>query len=99
MCAGLLKDSGFLKDSGLRPSLVEYLACPSCVRTLLNVPEETKHITDLSIAVMDCVVNGTVEMYDVDYGYMHNCPRSLSRMDFIDTDDVLLVYMEADKVS
>ena len=45
--------------------MVEYVACPSCGRTLFNleevlhqVREATKHLTGLDIAVMGCIVNG-----------------------------------------
>ena len=51
--------------------MVEYIACPSCGRTLFNletvlheVREATKHIPGLSIAVMGCIVNGPGEMAD-----------------------------------
>jgi (E)-4-hydroxy-3-methylbut-2-enyl-diphosphate synthase len=57
--------------------MVEYVACPSCGRTLFNlenvldkVREATKHLTGLDIAVMGCIVNGPGEMADADYGYV-----------------------------
>ena len=62
---------------GLRKTMVEYVACPSCGRTLFNleevlhkVREATKHLTGLDIAVMGCIVNGPGEMADADYGYV-----------------------------
>jgi 1-hydroxy-2-methyl-2-(E)-butenyl 4-diphosphate synthase len=54
-----------LQALGLRKTMVEYVACPSCGRTLFNleevlhkVREATKHLTGLDIAVMGCIVNG-----------------------------------------
>ena len=66
-----------LQALGLRKTMVEYIACPSCGRTLFNleevlhkVREATKHLTGLDIAVMGCIVNGPGEMADADYGYV-----------------------------
>ncbi|EKQ68444.1 1-hydroxy-2-methyl-2-(E)-butenyl 4-diphosphate synthase [Leptolyngbyaceae cyanobacterium JSC-12] len=68
---------GILQALGLRRTMVEYVACPSCGRTLFNleevlhkVREATKHLTGLNIAVMGCIVNGPGEMADADYGYV-----------------------------
>lgn len=66
-----------LQALGLRRTMVEYVACPSCGRTLFNleevlhkVREATKHLAGLNIAVMGCIVNGPGEMADADYGYV-----------------------------
>lgn len=66
-----------LQSLGLRKTMVEYVACPSCGRTLFNleevlhkVREATNHLTGLDIAVMGCIVNGLGEMADADYGYV-----------------------------
>ncbi|MEM9541904.1 MAG: (E)-4-hydroxy-3-methylbut-2-enyl-diphosphate synthase [Cyanobacteria bacterium P01_E01_bin.42] len=66
-----------LQALGLRKTMVEYVACPSCGRTLFNlenvldkVRKATKHLTGLDIAVMGCIVNGPGEMADADYGYV-----------------------------
>ena len=66
-----------LQSLGLRKTMVEYIACPSCGRTLFNleevlhkVREATQHLTGLDIAVMGCIVNGLGEMADADYGYV-----------------------------
>ncbi|NEN96261.1 MAG: (E)-4-hydroxy-3-methylbut-2-enyl-diphosphate synthase [Moorea sp. SIO3I7] len=66
-----------LQALGLRKTMVEYVACPSCGRTLFNleevlhkVREATKHLAGLDIAVMGCIVNGPGEMADADYGYV-----------------------------
>lgn len=61
----------------LRISKTEYIACPSCGRTLFDlesslhqVREATGHLAGLKIAVMGCIVNGPGEMADADYGYV-----------------------------
>jgi (E)-4-hydroxy-3-methylbut-2-enyl-diphosphate synthase len=66
-----------LQALGLRKTMVEYVACPSCGRTLFNLEEvlhkvrqATDHLTGLDIAVMGCIVNGPGEMADADYGYV-----------------------------
>ena len=68
---------GILQALGLRKTMVEYVACPSCGRTLFNLEEvlhkvrdATHHLTGLDIAVMGCIVNGPGEMADADYGYV-----------------------------
>lgn len=74
-----------LQALGLRKTMVEYIACPSCGRTLFNleevlhlVREATKHLTGLDIAVMGCIVNGPGEMADADYGYVGKQPGYIS---------------------
>ena len=74
-----------LQALGLRKTMVEYVACPSCGRTLFNleevlreVREATKHLTGLDIAVMGCIVNGPGEMADADYGYVGRAPGYIS---------------------
>lgn len=76
---------GILQGLGLRRTMVEYVACPSCGRTLFNletvlheVREATKHMPGLSIAVMGCIVNGPGEMADADYGYVGKTPGTIS---------------------
>lgn len=76
---------GILQGLGLRRTMVEYVACPSCGRTLFNlemvlhkVREATKHMPGLSIAVMGCIVNGPGEMADADYGYVGKTPGKIS---------------------
>ena len=70
-----------LQALGLRKTMVEYVACPSCGRTLFNLEEvlkqvraATDHLTGLDIAVMGCIVNGPGEMADADYGYVGRGP-------------------------
>ena len=55
----------------------EYVACPSCGRTLYDiettfneVKKRTSHLKGITIAVMGCIVNGPGEMADADYGYI-----------------------------
>ncbi|GAB4289918.1 MAG: (E)-4-hydroxy-3-methylbut-2-enyl-diphosphate synthase [Oscillatoriaceae cyanobacterium] len=74
-----------LQALGMRKTMVEYVACPSCGRTLFNleevlhkVREATKHLTGLDIAVMGCIVNGPGEMADADYGYVGKQPGYIS---------------------
>ncbi|MEY2644711.1 MAG: (E)-4-hydroxy-3-methylbut-2-enyl-diphosphate synthase [Cyanobacteriota bacterium] len=70
-----------LQALGLRKTMVEYVSCPSCGRTLFNLEEvlhkvrsATAHLTGLDIAVMGCIVNGPGEMADADYGYVGKTP-------------------------
>ena len=74
-----------LQALGLRKTMVEYVACPSCGRTLFNLEEvlhqvrsATCHLTGLDIAVMGCIVNGPGEMADADYGYVGKTPGVIS---------------------
>ncbi len=76
---------GILQALGLRKTMVEYVACPSCGRTLFNLEEvlhkvrdATVHLTGLDIAVMGCIVNGPGEMADADYGYVGKTPGMIS---------------------
>ena len=76
---------GILQALGLRKTMVEYVACPSCGRTLFNLEEvlhkvraATDHLTGLDIAVMGCIVNGPGEMADADYGYVGKTPGIIS---------------------
>jgi (E)-4-hydroxy-3-methylbut-2-enyl-diphosphate synthase len=68
---------GILQAVRLRMSKTEYIACPSCGRTLFDLPstlahirKATSHLKGLKIAVMGCIVNGPGEMADADYGYV-----------------------------
>lgn len=60
-----------------RITSTEYIACPSCGRTLFDIQtvlgevrKRTHHLKGLKIAVMGCIVNGPGEMADADYGYI-----------------------------
>lgn len=66
-----------LQASRLRISKTEYIACPSCGRTLFDLQEtteiirkRTEHLKGVKIAIMGCIVNGPGEMADADYGYV-----------------------------
>jgi (E)-4-hydroxy-3-methylbut-2-enyl-diphosphate synthase len=68
---------GILQAARLRISKTEYIACPSCGRTLFNLQEvtaeirkRTSHLKGVKIAIMGCIVNGPGEMADADYGYV-----------------------------
>ena len=74
-----------LQSLGLRKTMVEYISCPSCGRTLFNLEEvvqkvrdSTSHLVGLDIAVMGCIVNGPGEMADADYGYVGKGPGVIS---------------------
>ncbi|MFS8908728.1 flavodoxin-dependent (E)-4-hydroxy-3-methylbut-2-enyl-diphosphate synthase, partial [Synechococcus sp. OH2] len=76
---------GILQALNLRKTMVEYVACPSCGRTLFNLEEvlqkvraATQHLVGLDIAVMGCIVNGPGEMADADYGYVGKTPGYIS---------------------
>ena len=66
-----------LQAARARFSHTEYIACPSCGRTLYNIEQaladikaRTSHLKGLKIGVMGCIVNGPGEMADADYGYV-----------------------------
>lgn len=66
-----------LQASRNRFTSTEYIACPSCGRTLFDIQSvlsevkaATSHLKGLTIAVMGCIVNGPGEMADADYGYI-----------------------------
>ena len=76
---------GILQAARLRMSKTEYIACPSCGRTLFDlqktlqdVKEATKEMKGLKIGVMGCIVNGPGEMADADYGYVGAGPGRVS---------------------
>ena len=74
-----------LQASRLRFSRTEYIACPSCGRTLYDIEAtlaqikaRTSHLKDLKIGVMGCIVNGPGEMADADYGYVGSSPEHIT---------------------
>ena len=74
-----------LQASRLRFSRTEYIACPSCGRTLYDIQStladikaRTSHLKDLRIGVMGCIVNGPGEMADADYGYVGSSPEHIT---------------------
>ncbi len=70
-----------LQASRLRISKAEFIACPSCGRTLFDLQEttqriktKTNHLKGVKIAIMGCIVNGPGEMADADFGYVGGGP-------------------------
>jgi len=68
---------GILQAARVRISKTEYIACPSCGRTLFDLQDttemirkRTEHLKGVKIAIMGCIVNGPGEMADADYGYV-----------------------------
>lgn len=66
-----------LQAVGARITQCEYIACPSCGRTLYDIQSalqaikaKTHQLKGLKIGVMGCIVNGPGEMADADYGYV-----------------------------
>lgn len=76
---------GILQASRVRISKTEYIACPSCGRTLFDLVEttdkirkRTEHLKGIKIAIMGCIVNGPGEMADADYGYVGSGPGKIT---------------------
>ena len=74
-----------LQAARVRFSRTEYIACPSCGRTLYNIEQtlanikaRTGHLKNLKIGVMGCIVNGPGEMADADYGYVGAAPNRIT---------------------
>jgi (E)-4-hydroxy-3-methylbut-2-enyl-diphosphate synthase len=68
---------GILQAARTRMTKTEYISCPSCGRTLFDLPEttamirkRTDHLKGVKIGIMGCIVNGPGEMADADYGYV-----------------------------
>ena len=74
-----------LQAAGARIFKTDYVACPSCGRTLFNlqtttqkIREATGHLKGVRIAVMGCIVNGPGEMADADFGYVGGAPAKIN---------------------
>ena len=74
-----------LQAARVRFSHTEYIACPSCGRTLYDIERtlaeiksKTSHLKNLRIGVMGCIVNGPGEMADADYGYVGAGPGRIT---------------------
>lgn len=68
---------GILQASRVRISKTDFIACPSCGRTLFDLQKvtaqikaKTAHLKGVKIAIMGCIVNGPGEMADADFGYV-----------------------------
>ena len=74
-----------LQAAGTRIFKTDYVACPSCGRTLFNLQETTQkvraatgHLKGVRIAIMGCIVNGPGEMADADFGYVGGAPNKIN---------------------
>jgi (E)-4-hydroxy-3-methylbut-2-enyl-diphosphate synthase len=74
-----------LQAAGSRIFKTDYVACPSCGRTLFNLQETTgrikaatSHLKGVKIAIMGCIVNGPGEMADADFGYVGGAPGKIN---------------------
>ena len=76
---------GILQATRTRISKTEYIACPSCGRTLFDLQDvtamirsRTDHLIGVKIGIMGCIVNGPGEMADADYGYVGSGPGKIT---------------------
>ena len=74
-----------LQAAGARIFKTDYVACPSCGRTLFNlqtttarIKAATAHLKGVKIAIMGCIVNGPGEMADADFGYVGGAPGKVN---------------------
>ncbi|MDB6114751.1 MAG: ispG [Lacunisphaera sp.] len=74
-----------LQGAGARISKTEFVACPSCGRTLFDlqtttqrIREKTGHLKGVKLAIMGCIVNGPGEMADADFGYVGGAPGKIN---------------------
>jgi len=74
-----------LQAAGARIFKTDYVACPSCGRTLFDlqsttarIKAATAHLKGVKIAIMGCIVNGPGEMADADFGYVGGAPGKIN---------------------
>ena len=74
-----------LQAAGCRSFKADYVACPSCGRTLFDlqtvtaqIKARTAHLKGVKIAIMGCIVNGPGEMADAHFGYVGTAPGKIS---------------------
>jgi (E)-4-hydroxy-3-methylbut-2-enyl-diphosphate synthase len=74
-----------LQAAGARSFKTDYVACPSCGRTLFDLQSTTarikgatSHLKGVKIAIMGCIVNGPGEMADADFGYVGGAPGKVN---------------------
>jgi (E)-4-hydroxy-3-methylbut-2-enyl-diphosphate synthase len=74
-----------LQAVGCRSFKTDYVACPSCGRTLFNlqtvtarIKARTEHLKGVKIAIMGCIVNGPGEMADAHFGYVGGAPGKIN---------------------
>ena len=82
---GLRLAYNILQAAGSRVFKTDYVACPSCGRTLFNLQSTTAkiraatgHLKGVKIAIMGCIVNGPGEMADADFGYVGGAPGKVN---------------------
>jgi len=92
-----------LQGARARISKTEFVACPSCGRTLFDlqsttqrVKQATGHLKGATIAVMGCIVNGPGEMADADFGYVGSGPGKIDL--YVGKNRVKSAIPEADAV-
>ncbi len=74
-----------LQGARARSSKTEFVACPSCGRTLFDlqsttekIQKHTGHLKGVTIAIMGCIVNGPGEMADAHFGYVGGAPGKIN---------------------
>ena len=74
-----------LQAASTRIFKTDYVACPSCGRTLFSlqtttarIKTATSHLKGVKIAIMGCIVNGPGEMADADFGYVGGAPGKVN---------------------
>lgn len=74
-----------LQGARARITKTEFVACPSCGRTLFDlqsvtqkIRSRTDHLKGVTIAIMGCIVNGPGEMADADFGYVGGAPGKIN---------------------
>ena len=74
-----------LQAAGSRIFKTDYVACPSCGRTLFNLQETTArirastvHLKGVKIAIMGCIVNGPGAMADAEFGSVGGAPGKIN---------------------
>lgn len=82
---GLRLAFNILQACGCRSFKTDYVACPSCGRTLFHlqtvtarIKSRTEHLKGVKIAIMGCIVNGPGEMADADFGYVGGAPGKIN---------------------
>ena len=92
-----------LQGARARISKTEFVACPSCGRTLFDlqstthrVKQATGHLKGVTIAVMGCIVNGPGEMADADFGYVGTGPGKIDL--YVGKNKIKLGIPESDAV-
>ncbi|MDB6139100.1 MAG: ispG [Verrucomicrobiaceae bacterium] len=83
--ASLRLSFNVLQAAGSRIFKTDYVACPSCGRTLFDLQSTTArikaatvHLKGVKIAIMGCIVNGPGEMADADFGYVGGAPNKIN---------------------